>query len=93
MTEEAIKGIIEKETIRFKKRVPFLTDLKLTVVRNQTGEFTSKSFFKLGKKTIYLKSKANCPKALVKKSFSKIVNIVTKRKKSKRINISFEEAA
>lgn len=95
MTEEVIEEMIKKETIRFRKRVPFLKDLRLTISQNSLGQFISKSFFKSGKKTVFLKTKSDCPKQLIKKSFSKIANTVSKRKnkKPRRFNLIIEEAA
>jgi len=95
MTEKVIEELIEKETIRFRKRVPFLQGLKLTISKNSMGQFISKSFFKSDKKTVFLKTKSDCPKDLIKKSFSKIANAVSKRKnkRTKKFNLIIEEAA
>jgi hypothetical protein len=97
MTEEKIKGLIDKESARVKRRAPFISDLKLSVLKTERGEFTSQTFFKSGKKFITIKTKARCPEALIKKSFSKIINLVTRRKNksksAKRLNFTFQEAA
>ncbi|MCB9061903.1 MAG: hypothetical protein H6622_10305 [Halobacteriovoraceae bacterium] len=92
--ETKIKELVEFETKKVKRKRPDLEEIDLSYNLNNEGLFCLKIHAKTKNKTIVLSNKGLGPEAAVRKIFSNLIRILSKRKhnKSTKYLFDFKEA-